>query len=298
MAGLPQEVPRWTCVDYANKDVDPFESYEEARDRYLEMARPYRLPYPPPIIKEHDGVHVVRDDLIVGTKARAASMILQSCESDVVVYCQPRVGLAGVSLIDAAKSYAKKVVLFMPASHKISDHQACCIERGAIPHFRRIAAMPNLAKAAQEWARDNEAYFVPLGLRHPMATAALVATATTMVAQRGLSVSSAWCAISTGVLCRALQIAWPEALVNAVAVARNLKAGELGRATFIPEPLAFQTSEKRENLPPFPSVDTYDAKVWKYIPKNVNHLFWNVGTDPVLVDKDLPSRVDSWKEWR
>ena len=66
---------------------------------------------------------------------------------------------------------------------------------------------------------------------------------------------------------RALQIAWPKAKFNCVAVARNLKAGELGRAQVISEPLNFHDAEKPENLPPFPTVNTYDAKVWKWINK-------------------------------
>jgi hypothetical protein len=108
-----------------------------------------------------------------------------------------------------------------------------------------------------------------------------------------------WVAISTGVLSRALQIAWPNAKFNCVAVARNLKEGELGRASVISEPMEFQTPEKKENLPPFPTVPTYDAKVWKYIPKNTgrNILMWNVGTDPVLKDETIYDSVKSYRDW-
>ena len=98
---------------------------------------------------------------------------------------------------------------------------------------------------------------------------------------------------------RALQIAWPKAKFTSIAVARNLKAGELGRATVISEPLDFTASEKKENLPPFPCIDTYDAKVWKYIPKNTerNILFWNVGPNPQLVDDTIYDRIDSYRDW-
>ena len=75
-------------------------------------------------------------------------------------------------------------------------------------------------------------------------------------------------ATSTGVLTRSLQIAWPNAEFVSVAVSRNMKAGELGRAKVISEARAFMAQERKENLPPFPNIDTYDGKVWKYIPKH------------------------------
>jgi hypothetical protein len=182
----------------------------------------------------------------------------------------------------------------MPASKKISLHQACCIERGAIPMFKRIAAMPNLNKAAADWAKENGAFFVPLGLRHELVTAGIVKVASKIPAPEEVYV-----AISTGVLSRALQIAWPKAKFNCVAVARNLKAGELGRAQVISEPLDFQDAEKPENLPPFPTVNTYDGKVYKYVPKYSGRdiIFWNVGTEPVLRDQTIYDRVNSNVKW-
>ncbi len=80
----------------------------------------------------------------VGTKGRWAELLVKTMESDHLVYVQPRVGWAGVSLAALAKKYNKKLTLFMPSSKVVSDHQLVCIERGANPIFRRIAAMPVL----------------------------------------------------------------------------------------------------------------------------------------------------------
>jgi hypothetical protein len=212
-----------------------------------------------------------------------------------IVYVQPRTGLAGVSILDVAKRYDKKVKLFMPSAKTISHHQACCIERGAEASFHRIAAMPNLNKIAKDWADSQEdAFFVPLGLKHELVTAGIVKAASKIEAP-----DEVYVAISTGVLSRAMQIAWPNAKFHSVAVSRNLKAGELGRADVISEPMAFQQSEKPENLPPFPCIDTYDGKVWKYIPKNTgrNILVWNVGAEPVLNDPTIYARVNSYRDW-
>lgn len=280
-------------IDGINKDVGVY-GWHGAKEYYLELAEGW-IPYnPDPVVTVHDGIRCVRDDLIVGTKTRAGDLLASKTNYHTIVYSQPRTGLAGVSLLDVAKHHDKKIILFMPASHKISHHQACCIEQGAIPIFKRIAAMPNLNVYAKKYAEENGAFFVPLGLRHELATAGIVHAASKITEPEEVYV-----AISTGVLSRALQIAWPNAKFTSVAVARNLKEGELGRAEVISEPLDFTAREKPENMPPFPCIDTYDGKVWKYIPKNTGKdiLFWNVGKEPVLNDPSIYDRVDSFRDW-
>jgi hypothetical protein len=281
-------------IDDYNQDVG-YRSWEEAKDYYLELAANWIDPYPDPVVTMHDGVRCVRDDLITGTKVRGGDCLLSRINQSTIVYVQPRTGLAGVSILDVAKRYNKNVKLFMPSAKTISHHQACCIEQGADASFHRVAAMPNLNKIAKEWAnQQDDAFFVPLGLKHELVTAGIIKTALKIEAP-----DEVYVAISTGVLSRALQIAWPNAKFTSVAVARNLKAGELGRAEVISEPMPFQQSEKAENLPPFPSIDTYDGKVWKWIPKNTgkNILFWNVGKEPVLNDPTIYDRVNSYRDW-
>ena len=270
---------------------------EEAKEYYLDLAQFWTDPNPAPRIVEHEGIRVVRDDDLVGSKVRGGDCLISSLPRhiDTIVYVQPRTGLAGVSILDVAKRHNKSVRLFMPSSKKISHHQACCIEQGAEVSFHRIAAMPNLNKIAKEWADKKEnAFFVPLGLKHRMVTAGIV-----KVASQIKEPEQVWVATSTGVLTRGLQIAWPNAEFVSVAVSRNMKAGELGRARVISEKKAFTAREDKKNLPPFPNIDTYDGKVWKYIPKNTDKdiLFWNVGREPVLQDETLYETTDSYRKW-
>jgi hypothetical protein len=270
---------------------------EEAKEYYLDLAQFWTDPNPAPRIVEHEGIRVVRDDDLVGSKVRGGDCLISSLPRhiDTIVYVQPRTGLAGVSILDVAKRHNKAVRLFMPSSKRISHHQACCIEQGAEASFHRIAAMPNLNKIAKEWADQKEnAFFVPLGLKHRMVTAGMV-----KVASQIKEPDVVYVATSTGVLTRSLQIAWPNAEFVSVAVSRNMKAGELGRARVISEKKAFTAHESKENLPPFPNIDTYDGKVWKYIPKHSDKdiLFWNVGKEPVLHDDTLYETTDSYRKW-
>lgn len=285
-------------VDGKHLELDKFgyDWFEQTTQNWID-------PLPTPIITQYEGINVVRDDLIVGSKSRFADLLVASIKEDALVYVQPRVGLAGVSILDIAKRYNKKVVLFMPSSKEISHHQAVCIERGAIPKFYRIAAMPNLNKIAKEWADSNNAKFIPLGLKHELVVACAAKVAKNISAVHG-EPDACFVATSTGVLVRGLQIGWRNSSMFSVTVSRNMKSGELGRAHPIIEPLEFQTTEKKENLPPFATVGTYDAKVWKYalqykkLYPNKNVWMWNVGKDPELNDSTIIKTTDSYRAWK
>ena len=281
-------------IDGINKDLNL-----RSREDWLKMTADWEDPYGIPKVVVHEGIRVVRDDHIVGSKSRFADLLMKNTKQDTVVYVQPRFGLAGVSILESAKKYGKRVVLFMPASKKVSHHQAVCIERGAVAKFRRIAAMPVLNKYAKEWADENNAAFVPLGLRHELVTACAIRVVENLRQEHGMP-GNVWFAISTGVLGRALQIGWDKANHHAVAVSRNLKSGELGSASVISDPKAFTAKESKSDLPPFPTVSNYDGKVWKYIPKgkfDENHWMWNVGREPVLLNESIYSEIDSYRDW-
>lgn len=261
---------------------------------YLDLIGDYESPYPDPVVTVHDGIRVVRDDLTVGTKVRGGDLLASKVEQDRLVYVQPRTGLAGVSLLDVCKRRNKELTLFMPSSKRISYHQAACIEQGADARFIRIAAMPVLNNYARKWAEEHGHYFIPLGLKHELVTAGLIHAALKIPEPEEV-----WTVVSTGVLTRALQIAYPNATFHAVAVARNMKSGEIGRADIISAPEPFQKAINMDDRPPFPSVPTYDAKAWRYIPKNTGRdiLFWNVGQSPTLQDESIYGRVSSYREW-
>jgi hypothetical protein len=192
------------------------------KQAWLDLAGDWQDPFEAPQLVDHDGFKVVREDLMgFGSKCRFGDILVSTCRQDTLVYVQPRYGFAGISLAYLAKKYNKKLVLFSPSQKEISDHQAICVEMGAEMKFKRIAAMPVLNAHAKKWAEDNGAFFIPLGLRHELVTAAAVKVAHDLAEKHGYP-EEVWSAISTGVLQRSLQIAWPDAKFNGVAVARNI----------------------------------------------------------------------------
>jgi hypothetical protein len=180
-----------------------------------------------------------------------------------VVYVQPRVGYAGISLARVAKTYHKKVVLFCPAAAEASDHQKIAAFLGAELRFVKIAAMPVLQGYARKFAEKHNLDFIPLGLKHPLVTAAGVNYAQRLAKIYGQP-REMWFATSTGVLARAFMVAYGDKCnYQLVAVARNLQAGEKGPGFVWSHPREF--AQKSLINPPYPSIATYDAKVWEYV---------------------------------
>ena len=269
------------------------------KQAWLDLAGDWQDPFEAPQLVDHDGFKVVREDLMgFGSKCRFGDILVSTCKYDTLVYVQPRYGFAGISLAYLAKKYNKKLVLFSPSQKEISDHQAICVEMGAEMKFKRIAAMPVLNQHAKKWAESNNAFFIPLGLRHELVTAAAVKVAHDLAEKHGYP-EEVWSAISTGVLQRSLQIAWPDAKFNGVAVARNIKKGERGIAEIWSHPKAFTQDVDPQYNPPFPSAMNYDAKAWEFMTKHGNPgaWFWNVGGDPKPKDINTKLLTKSERAW-
>ena len=78
-----------------------------------------------------------------------------------------------------------------------------------------------------------------------------------------------------------MQFAWPHATIHVVSVGHTMNEREIGRAIYHRIESKFDQPVKEDEMPPFPSAPTYDAKAWKFIQelsdKKGTTLFWNVG---------------------
>lgn len=280
---------------------------EKTRDYYLELAAGWRDEAPKPAIVDLNGATLWDDSVTgLGTKGRWGDLFMSKVTTKEVVYVQPRVGWAGMSLSALVDRYNKDLTLFMPASKKISDHQLICIERGAQAKFRRIAAMPVLNKYAKDYADEVGATFIPFGLDHELVVAAGVASTLQQWGDRP-EPKHVVSVVSTGVLSRTLQIAFPNAQFHGVAVARNLKDGEIGRANVVSYHRPFlQDADEARQISEETGVDSapnYDMKGIEYllrgrldVPMTSETLFWNVAGDikPSFMKHE---DVDSAREW-
>lgn len=277
----------------------------KTRDYYLDLVKDWTDEAPAPDIRDLNGFTLWDDSKTgIGTKGRWGDALIRSMKTDEIVYVQPRVGWAGISLSALAKKYDKKLTLFMPSSKQVSDHQLICIERGAKPMFRRIAAMPVLNKYAKDYADEVGATFVPFGLDHELVVAAGIKSTLQQWGDRPAP-KDVVSVISTGVLSRSLQIAFPEARFHGVAVARNLHKGEIGRAQAVSYHKAFlQNAVKAAEYGKIiDSAPNYDMKGIEYaldnvlnVPRSESTLLWNVAGDikPLSANHET---IDSFRNW-
>ena len=229
-----------------------------------------------PIVTQHNGISVIRDDLFPGgTKARFLPVLFD--HADEVVYASPCEGGAQTALAHTAAKLGKRATIFIAKRKQPHDRALEAKRVGAkvmqVPH-----GYLNVVQArAREYCNRTGAKLAPFGVDLPEAIATIAAAAKAT----GLDPDEVWCASGSGVLARSLAIAWPSARRHVVQVGRELTAKDVAGATIHKASLPFSKAIKGQ--PPFPSCPHYDAKAWQIC--KARHgaglvVFWNV-TGPV-----------------
>lgn len=232
---------------------------------------------PTPAVVVHDGIHVVRDDLIGGgTKARFLVKLFQG--ADEIVYATPAEGGAQSALAWAAQQMGKRATLFV-AKRKVPHPRALLAKRlGATVYQVTPGYLTVVRKRAAEYCAATGAVHAPFGLNTPEAIETMAAAARST----GIEPDEVWCASGSGVLARSLAKAWPNARRHVVQIGRELTVDEVAGATIHKHPLAF--GQECRIRPPFPSDPHYDAKAWEMCKARRGAglvLFWNV-TGPAI----------------
>jgi len=257
--------------------------WEETDEDYLELVKDWTDPYPTPQLIEHDGVLVVRDDLLnAGSKVRFIDYLIESNKdiNEWVFGSCPATGYAQISLPIVCKRHNKKAVLFMAKRDEknLTEYQKRGIELGVDYHWVENGMLTVTQKRAKDYAAESSDRMVlPLGLEHPTVLGSIIKVA------RDLPVTptEVWTVGSSGTLNRGLQLAWPHATIHVISVGHGMSEREIGRAIYHRSEYKFDQPVKEDEMPPFPSAPTYDAKAWKFIQelsdKKDTTLFWNVG---------------------
>ena len=274
---------------------------DKTLDSYLELTKDFKSSFGDFNVKKINGFNVIDESLSceVGYKARAGEFFIKELVDKgikEIVYVQPRRGYAGISLSWLCKKYGLNLTLVMPSSKEVSDHQALCIQLGAKPLFARIAAMPNANILAKKYAEATGAFFIPLGLNHPMVIAGGVRSFYNYFKDKEKP-SVMWSVISTGVLTRSMQIALPTTKFKAVAVSRNIQHGELGTAEFYSYHKPFNS--KSDLIPDaFDCEDSYDSKAWDYLNKFGEEGDWFFSVAGNAKKPDIQKKlVNSYRDW-
>lgn len=226
----------------------------------------------PPIVKVHDGISVIRDDLFPGgTKARFLPVLFDG--ADEVVYASPCEGGAQTALAHTAAKLGKRATIFV-AKRKQPHNRALEAKRVGAKVMQVPHGYLNVVRArAREYCARTGARLAPFGVDLPEAIEAIALAARAT----GLEPDEVWCASGSGVLARSLAMAWPSARRHVVEVGRTLSPSEVAGATIHKAGLPF--SKALREKPPFPSCPHYDAKAWRICKARRESglvVFWNV----------------------
>lgn len=259
----------------------------------LQLIEGWEDPNPAPVLSEHEGILVVRDDhLGHGSKVRFLDYLIghdpnHSHIKEWVFGSCPATGYAQISLPVLCNKYGKKAVLFMAKRDpkKYHEYQKRGIELGAVYNWVPDGMLNVTQARAREYAeaKSESRKVLPIGLEHPTALASIIKVA------RSLDIwqpDYVWSVGSSGTLNRGLQLAFPQAEVHVVSVGHTMSEREIGRAIHHKSPYKFDKPVKGNDVPPFPSAPTYDAKAWAPLMewkkgkrlKGKTVLLWNVAS--------------------
>ena len=251
--------------------------FDDTTEEYLSMIGDWEDSLPSPVIEEHEGIQVVRDDLLGGgSKIRFADYLIQSQpEIEEWVYgSSPATGYAQISLSYLCRKYGKKAVIFMAerAWDKLHDYQIEALKVGADMKWVPNGMLSVTEKRARDYVEQDPKVrrLLPIGFHHDTVIASIIRVALSI----DIRPNEVWTVGSSGTLTRGLQLAWPDADFHCVTVGHK---GDYGRAKTYGCEIPFNKPAKV--IPPFPSAITYDAKAWEYIKQHASPgaLFWNVG---------------------
>lgn len=280
-----------------NKDIKKG-SRHAAKEKYLELYDGFesKLPFPHvyPAEERNDIFIIDFPKAGIGLKMLGAEKFIAESEYTTFGYATPRVGHAAEAISALCETYNKRCVFFAPASKEVSAHQAVVLGyKNTELRFVRIPAMPTLNAWIKQWAEKFGNLHLPFGLSGvPEVTASLVAFCDWFTFFH-YEPPEFYCAVSTGTMIRALQIGWPNSTPHGVAVARNIKEGEIGDAKVISYHKDFYAAS--DYMPSFDTTATYDAKAYKHFIDTAKpgSVFINVGAD-----NQIEKRLSLVKNWR
>jgi cysteine synthase len=152
-----------------------------------------------PQLIEHDGILVVRDDLLPGgTKARFLPVLFE--DADEVVYASAAEGGAQTALATVAAQLGKRATIFV--AKRAHPHPRALMAKRLGAKIMQVSPgyLSTVQARAREYSRQIGAKLVPFGVDMPEAIETVAAAARSI----GIEPDEVWCASGSGVLARAL----------------------------------------------------------------------------------------------
>jgi hypothetical protein len=234
-------------------------------------------------IESHEGVSVLRDDLLPGgTK----SLILDSELDNTInewVYASPVYGGLQVALSHWCRIHNKKATIFCAKRNKIHENTQTCIDLGASVIEIPFGYLSNIQSKANNYCKETNSKQIPFGLNTETARNTISNRVQEIIKKLGKEPTEIWCAVGSGVLVEGIIRGTKTAKIFGVQVGKEYKLGMnifsegFDRLTIIPHHKSFDKNS--DVIPPFKSTQNYDAKAWEMCVSQKGSgdiLFWNV----------------------
>lgn len=229
----------------------------------------------PPIVEKHEGIFVVRDDLLPGgTKLRYLHQLFD--KYDHVIYATPAFGGAQLALAHAANMKNKRCSLFTAKRKDPHPRTKASKRVGARVFLVKGGYLKVVQAKAKQYAKATGGHYLEFGGDSEDALNAIAEAAAEVYKKYG-PFDEVWSAAGSGVLTRGLQRGMPKVKqFHAVQVGRDIEPGKAGRAKVHKYPLPFEKELKIKV--PFDSCPNYDRKAWQICKRKGKGrvLFWNV----------------------
>jgi len=243
---------------------------------------------------------VIRDDLLeAGTKQRALVPMLSKIKGEEFVYAGPVFGYAQIALALAAKVTGKRGTLFLERKEPRHPFTQKAAQLGAtIRELYPRAPLKAVQQAAQDYVgrRDERTILLPFGLHstefidllYENVKIAIQKTHPELLADPPKRM---WLVVGSATILSALHKLWPSTHFLCVQVGMKIwdDLVENKKHTIYVAPEKFY--EKSLRVPPYPSVITYDAKLWQFVEDHGQDgdYIWNVAKD-IEVNVNTKSR--------
>lgn len=230
-------------------------------------------------IERHNGVSVLRDDLLPGgTKACFIGELLDPA-FDCYVYASPVYGAFQIALAEYCRQHNRKAVIFCAKRNEPHENTLRAKAAGARVLQVPYGYLSNVQAKARRFCEENNGQFLKFGGGEEIAIKRIAERARAVFAELGGVPDEIFCAVGSGTLLRGIERATAGARckITGVCVGAEYKDEKGANTILVKYPAPFERAAR--SLAPFKTSRNYDLKAWEVCIARNNGgevLFWNV----------------------
>lgn len=230
-------------------------------------------------IEQHNGVNVLRDDLLPGgTKACFIGELLDQ-SFDFHVYASPVYGAFQIALAEYCRQHNRRAVIFCAKRGEPHENTLRAKQAGARVLQVPYGYLSNVQAKARQFCRENNGQYLEFGGRHEVAVQRISERAKAVFEKIGRIPDEIFCAVGSGTLLQGIERATEggKCKIIGVCVGAEYKDAIGKNTALVKYPLPFEKPARA--AAPFKTSRNYDLKAWEVCLARHNGgdvLFWNV----------------------